>query len=64
LAEQFRQADMIDLTFGLIGNRVDRKQARDIRKAFPNKGFHITLCKLFAKNLFKNPLRPLPMYKL
>jgi hypothetical protein len=63
LAEIFRKADLADLTFGLMANSVDRKQIREIREAFPNKGFHLTLCKLFIKNLLKNPLRPLPMYK-
>jgi len=64
LAEIFRQADLTDLTLGVIGQRIDKEKIRKIREAFPNKGFHITLCRLFIKNLFKNPLRPLPMYKL
>lgn len=64
LAELFRQADTADLTFGFVGKQIDGEQVRDIRKIFPNKGFHITLCKLFAKNLIKNPFKPLPMYKL
>jgi hypothetical protein len=64
LAEVFRQADLADLTFGLIGKQINKEQVRKMREAFPNKGFHITLCRLFIKNLFKNPLRPLPMYKL
>jgi hypothetical protein len=63
LAEIFRKADLIDLTFGLMGNPINRKLIRDLREVFPNKGFHITLCRLFIKNLFKNPFRPLPMYK-
>jgi hypothetical protein len=64
LAEIFRLADLADLTFEMMGNRIDRKQVREIREVFPNKGFHVTLCKLFAKNLIKNPFNPLPMYKL
>jgi hypothetical protein len=63
LAEIFRQADLVDLSWGLI--RFKRKQSdiRLIQKAFQNKGFHLNLTKLFLKNLLKNPLRPLPMYK-
>jgi len=64
LAEIFRQADLADLTFGLMGNQIDKKQIRQMREAFPNKGFNNTLCRLFITNLFKNPLRPLPMYQL
>jgi hypothetical protein len=64
LAELFRLADMTDLTFGVAGRSVDKKMNNEVRKAFPNKGFHLTLCRLFAKNLIKNPWRPLPMYKV
>ena len=64
LAEIFRQADLTDLTFGVMGNLIDRKEIRVARETFPNKGFHINLYRLFVKNLFKNPLRPLPMYRL
>jgi hypothetical protein len=63
LAEIFRQADLVDLSLGLI--RCGRKMhyIRMIRKTFPNKGFHWHLFRLCAGNLITNPLRPLPMYK-
>jgi len=64
LADLFRLADLTDLTFGLMGMQMDRRSIRNVREAFPDKGFYITICRLFAKNLIKNPLRPLPMYKL
>ena len=64
LAEIFRQADLIDLSLGLINRQIDNKVIRKIRKTFPNKGFHLYLCRMFVRNLFINPLRPLPMYKL
>lgn len=63
LAEVFRQADLIDLTWGLIRKQIDRKTIRTIKAAFPNKGFHLNLSQLFIKNLFLNPFKPLPMYK-
>ena len=64
LAEIFRQADLVDLTFGLISNQIDTKNIRIIKETFPNKGFHLKLFRLFIKNLIQNPLKPLPMYKL
>jgi hypothetical protein len=64
LAEIFRQADMVDLTWGWIRNGRDKKDITMIQKAFPNKRFHVTLTKLFLVNLLQHPLRPFPMYKL
>jgi len=63
LAEIFRQADLVDLTLGIIRCGRMKKDIVLIRKAFPNKGFHRNLLWLFLRNLLKNPLRPLPMYK-
>ena len=63
LAELFRQADLTDLTWGLIYRGAGRKNIVKIKETFPNKGFHLNLCKLFIKNLLVNPLKPLPMYK-
>lgn len=64
IAEIFRQADLTDLSLGLIRMGTDRKMIRIIRGTLPNKGFHLNLTRLFFKNLFVNPLNPLPMYKL
>lgn len=63
LAELLRQSDLIDLTFGLFTFGRNRRLIRAVRKTFPNSGFHVFLLKMFCKNLFKNPLKPLPMYK-
>lgn len=62
-AEIFRQADLVDLSLGVFRCGIQNSLIRETRKAFPNKGFHIYLSKLFLKNLFTNPLNPLPMYK-
>jgi hypothetical protein len=63
LAEVFRMADLTDLTLGLICNGIDKRSIKMIKETFPNKGFHLNLGKFFLKNLFVNPLKPLPMYK-
>jgi len=64
LAEIFRQADLVDLSLGLIRCGRKREEIKSIRKKFPNEGFHVSLLRLFLKNLIRNPLNPLPMYKL
>lgn len=63
LAEILRQADLIDLTLGLIRKGRESKYIRVLKKTFPNKGFHLFLSWIFLKNLLKNPFKPLPMYK-
>ena len=64
LAEIFRQADLVDLSLGFFRFGRKREDIRVIKKAFPNKGFHLNLTRLFFKNIVKNPLSPLPMYKI
>ena len=61
--EIFRKADWIDVSLGVIKYGVDRKMIKMNRKQFPNKGFHFFLLKKIAKNFFRHPLRPLPMFK-
>jgi hypothetical protein len=63
LAEIFREADLIDLTFGLVPKGRKKEDIRLIRNLFPNKGFHLFLIKLFAKNLIVNPTHPFPIFK-
>jgi hypothetical protein len=63
LAEIFRQADLVDLSLGLIRCKRKSEYISLIKRTFPNKGFHLNLTKLFFRNLLKNPLSPLPMYK-
>lgn len=63
LAEIFRQADLTDLSLGLIRNGQDFSRVKAVRNTFPNKGFHLFLLRTFAKNLLKNPLNPLPVVK-
>jgi hypothetical protein len=64
LAEIFRQADLIDLTLGAFRKGRGRRHIKCVRKAFPNKGFHWYLLKIFLVNLVQHPLKPLPMYKI
>jgi len=62
-AEVFRQADLLDLTLGLIRHGIELREIKKIKKLFPNRGFHYKLMKLFCVNFIKNPFNPLPMYR-
>lgn len=63
-AEAFRQADIADLTFGLIRFGLPYTLYKDLRKQYPIKGFHLKLVKLFLRQLTITPWRPLPMFRL
>ena len=60
--ETFRKADYIDVSLGLFTYDFDKKAISINRKRFPNAGFHLFLVKRIAKNLFRHPLKPLPMF--
>jgi hypothetical protein len=62
-AEQFRRADIADLTIGLIRFGIPRQVYKNAVREFPIKGFHWKLVKLTLKQLTINPLKPLPMFK-
>jgi hypothetical protein len=59
----FRKADWIDVSLGWLTFGYDRKNIDAIRSALPNKGFHIFLVRQIAKNFFRHPFNPLPMFK-
>jgi hypothetical protein len=64
LAEIFRQADLVDLSLGMISMGRDKDHIKSLKKEFPNCGFHLYLVKLFFINIIKHPLKPLPMFKI
>jgi len=61
--EIFRKADFIDVSLGLMHFEISTQFIKETEKQFPYKGFHFMLTKLFMKNLFQHPLKPLPMFK-
>ncbi|KAA9353419.1 hypothetical protein [Larkinella humicola] len=60
--ENFRKADWIDVSLGLLTFGADQHQIRKNRERLPNRGFHWFLTKELAKNFFGHPLNPLPMF--
>ncbi|PHR59573.1 MAG: hypothetical protein COA44_01125 [Arcobacter sp.] len=63
LAELFRKVDMIDVYWGAVSFGIDKKKMKEIKKAFPNNSFHLTLMKWFGKRLLTKPWSPMPMLK-
>lgn len=63
VVEDFRQADLIDLSLGLVRCGLSRSYVRQVRTAFPNAGFHRRLVRLAIEGFSTHPLNPLPFFK-
>ena len=59
----FRKADWIDVSLGLLTFGFDKQKIKGNRRELPNRGFHIFLLKRIIENFIKHPLNPLPMFK-
>lgn len=63
IVENFRKADWIDVSLGLLSFGAGRKSIKNNRKLLPNSGFHLFLLKKISKNFLRHPFNPLPMFK-
>lgn len=63
LAELFRKVDMVDVYWGAVSFGINKERMKEIKKEFPNNGFHLTLMKWFGKRLLEKPWSPMPMLK-
>jgi hypothetical protein len=61
--ETFRKADWMDVSKGLVTFGASRAEARKIRNALPNLGFHFFLLRQTGKNFLRHPLNPIPMFR-
>ncbi|MGI9545279.1 MAG: HD domain-containing protein [Cyclobacteriaceae bacterium] len=61
--ECFRQADLVDVSRGLVRFGVSKEMLKENLRMFPMAGFIRILVHMFFTNLIKNPLKPLPMLK-
>lgn len=61
--EPFRQADLIDVSHGVVRFGLPRPFIKTMQAAFPDHGFHGTLIKLSARQFLRSPLHPLPMFR-
>ncbi len=63
LVEVFRRADLIDVSLGKVKFGLAKEDIKNVRKAFPNAGFHKRLTQLAVRELFRHPLKPAPFLK-
>lgn len=63
IVENFRKADWIDVSLGLLTFGFDKQKIKENRRKLPGLGFHIFLIRETIKNFFKHPLNPLPVFK-
>lgn len=62
-AEAFRQADLVDVSHGLLRAGIPRSEVRAVVDALPYLGFHGFLARGMTRHAAKHPSRPLPMVR-
>lgn len=62
--ERLRQADRADVSLGWLRGTVSRADARAVKAAYPDEGFHRRLLATAAGYGLRHPWRPLPMVHL
>lgn len=63
LIETFRQGDLVDFSLGLMKCGLPKTYIKNVKKQFPNAGFHKCLVRLASGWIFKHPLNPIPVLK-
>nr|WP_276044379.1 hypothetical protein [Mycobacterium cookii] len=63
LVETFRQADLVDVSHGLLRRGIKRSAVRCAVKDLPYNGFHTFLAKGLTGYAVRHPLRPAPMLR-
>jgi len=63
VTETFRQADLIDVSHGVLRQGIGRSAVRAAVDALPYNGFHAFLAKGLTGYAVRHPLRPLPMMR-
>jgi hypothetical protein len=63
VTETFRQADLIDVSHGVLRRGIGRSAVRATVDALPYNGFHAFLAKGLTGYAVRHPRRPLPMMR-
>ena len=63
LVERFRQADLADVSAGLIAANLPRSFLSQVFDRFPNAGFHRLLLRCACRHFVQHPFNPLPMMR-
>jgi hypothetical protein len=64
VTETFRQADLIDVSHGVLHRGIGRAAVRATVEQLPYNGFHAFLAKGLSGYAVRHPLRPMPMMRL
>lgn len=63
LVEQFRKADLVDFSLGILRAGLSPLLVKEVRERFPNAGFHAGLVHKASAWFLRHPLNPAPMMK-
>ncbi len=63
LTEVFRQADLVDFSWGLVKFGISKQFIAEVKSLIPNAGFHKTLVRFTGIQLTRNPFNPAPMMR-
>jgi hypothetical protein len=63
LAESFRQADLVDLSLGLITFGIAFNDIKALNEQYPTFGFHRFIAGQIVKNVVRHPFNPVPIVK-
>lgn len=63
LVEAFRRSDLVDVSLGLVKFGLPSAYVREVKRQFPNAGFHKRLVQLAGGWLARHPLHPLPVLR-
>jgi len=63
LVEQWRRADHIDVSLGVLAFGLPRSRIRQVQRRFPDRGFHLRLLQLTLREFTRKPSNPLPMIR-
>ncbi len=63
LVENFRRADLIDFSLGLFKFGIPSSDLTEIKRRFPNEGFHKMLVIRASRWICRHPLDPVPVIK-
>lgn len=63
LVEVFRQGDLVDLSLGFVRCGLSKRYIHDVKRFFPNAGFHKRLVQLEVGWFSRHPWNPLPIFK-
>lgn len=63
LVEVFRQGDLVDFSLGFVRFGLPSSFVADVKRRFPNEGFHKMLVKRAGRWVCRHPLNPIPVIK-